>query len=459
MLSILELHNKLINKEITSKEITEKCIRRIERYDTLTNSIILKTFEVGLEKAKEVDLKISQNKEISLIAGIPFGVKDNLETKGITTTAGSLFYESYTPDETAQCVTNLVDNDAVMLGKLNLDEFGVGDITKSFKYLSKNPYNLNYDASGSSGGSSIFVSAGFGAYSIGTDTGGSIREPAGKTGVVGIKPTYNCVSKMNCYGYANSLDTIGTIATNIVDLAISMEYLTEFDKKDINFNYVDYTDAYKKIQVPHSDKIRICILKEVHELEGISDEEAKAYFNFVKNLKASNRFEITEVSFPIIELTTALYRVVTANEGSEQFTSTLKKYHKEEEIAEKSLLFDKRVRQRILMGEYYKTKEPDLIKKAYDTVGELKVEYTNLLKDYDFLLTPLTSFDRGHNLVTLGNLSSCPAVALPVGVKSNKIPWGVQIFGKYKQDVELLKFAYILEQYIGFKDKPSFDFY
>ncbi|MFV0520506.1 MAG: amidase [Lachnospirales bacterium] len=459
MINILDLHNKLINKDITAKEITEQCINKIERYDTLTNSIILKTYDFALNKAKEVDRKIEKKEDISIIAGIPFGVKDNLETKGVTTTAGSLFYEKYKPEETARCVTNLLHNDGVMLGKLNLDEFGVGDITKSFKYLSKNPYNLNYDASGSSGGSSIFVSAGFGAYSIGTDTGGSIREPAGKTGVVGIKPTYNCISKKNCYGYANSLDTIGSIATNVTDLAISMEFLTKYDESDKNLNYVDYTDAYKKIQVSHREKIRIGVLKEVCEFEGKKDEEAKGYFDFVTELKKSDAFEVVEVSFPLIKITTALYRVITAIEGYEQFTGTLKKYHNVEDIPSKSLLFDKRVRQRILMGEYYKTNEPEIIDKAYNTLKELREDYQKLLKDMDFLLTPLTSFKRSQNFVTIGNFTMCPSVALPIGVKSDKVPFGVQIFGKYKEDVELLKFAYILEKFIGFKERPTFDFY
>ncbi|MFV0440681.1 MAG: amidase [Lachnospirales bacterium] len=458
MLSILDLHNMLINKEITSREITESCISKIERYDSLTNAIINRTFDFALNKADEVDRKIQSGKEISLIAGIPFGVKDSIETKGIVTTAGSRFYELYKPDETAFCVDNLLKNDGVMLAKLNLDEFGVGDMTKSFKFLSKNPFNLNYDASGSSGGSAIFVSAGYGAYSIGTDTGGSVREPAGKTGVVGIKPTYNCISKKNCYGYANSLDTIGSIAGSVLDMAISMEYMTVFDKNDENFEFVDYKDAYLKARQKYESKIKVRVLKEINEIERKTDEMV-GYFDLIKELEKSDLFEVETASIPMINKTSALYKVTTAVEGHNQFLYTLNKYHSANKIAEKSLLFDKRVRQRIFMGEYYKNEGQDVIKITEDMIQKLIYEYNQVMSNCDFILTPLTSVKNEQNIVTLGNFTKSPSIALPVGVCDNKVPFGIQIFGKHKKDVDLIRFAYILEQVIKFDKKPTFQCY
>ncbi len=456
MLNIIETNKKIINKEIKCVELLDNCIEKIEKYDTLTNSILLKTYDLAYEKAKEVDKKIMQNKDISIIAGIPFAVKDNLEIQGITTTAGSKFYENYVPKETANCVKELINNDGVLMGKLNLDEFGVGDITHSFKLKSNNPYNLNCDASGSSGGSSIFVSAGFGAYSIGTDTGGSVREPAGKTGVVGIKPTYNCISKKNCYGYAYSLDTIGSIASNVLDMAISMEYMTKFDCDDENFVYVDYNDAYLKAKEPINEKIRVGVIKEINEIAESDNEEMQGYFDFINELKKSDKFIVEEVSLPLINKTAALYKVVTAIEGHTQFTSTLKKYHKDNPC-QKSLLFDKRVRQRILLGEYYKKKAPAVIDKTNTAISQLNIDYTVLLKNYDFLIAPLTSYNKYQNIVTVSNFTKSPSIGLPIGVKSNKVPYGIQMFGKYKKDVELIKYAYNLEQFINFKEKPTFN--
>ncbi len=459
MINIIETNKKLINKEFTAEELLNQCIDKIERYDHLTNSILTKNYEVAMDKAKEVDKKIIDGKDISIIAGIPFGVKDNLETKDLITTAGSKFYENYKPSETAFCVEELVKNDAVLIGKLNLDEFGVGDITKSFKYTSKNPYNLNYDASGSSGGSSIFVASGYGGYSIGTDTGGSIREPAGKTGVVGIKPTYNCISKTNCYGYASSLDTLGSIASNILDMAITMEYMTVFDKNDKNFVFVDYKDAYKKATVPHNEKIHIATIKEINEIYEIDNDEMQGYFDLVEELKKSDKFIVDEVSIPNINKTSAMYKVVTAVEGNTQFINTLKKYHSYDEIAQSSLLFDKRVRQRIMLGEYYKKHNSQIIDNCRKAIDELNISYNDNIKNYDCILAPLTSYHEQQNIVTLANFTKSPCIALPVGLKSNKVPYGIQLFGKHKKDVELIKYAYNLEQFIGFNSKPDFKKY
>ncbi len=459
MINIIETNKKLVNKEIKAVELLESCINKIENYDSLTNSIILKTYDVAMEKAKAVDEKINSGKDISLIAGIPFGVKDSLETENIITTAGSKFYENYKPNETAFCVNELIDNDAVLIAKLNLDAFGVGDITKSFKYISKNPYNINYGASGSSGGSAIFVSAGFGSFAIGTDTGGSVREPAGKTGVVGIKPTFNCISKKNCYGYASSLDTIGSIASNVLDMAVSMEYMTVFDNSDNNFVFVDYKDAHKKATVPLNRKVRVGVIKEINEIEEVDNDNMSGYFNLINELKKSDKFIVEEVSFPLINKTSAMYKVITAVEGHTQFTETLKKYHSEDEIANKSLLFDKRVRQRILLGEYYKKHDRAIIQNTREKINQLSKNYELTINNYDFLLAPLKSHNKNQNIVTLANFTKVPAIALPVGLKSNRIPFGVQIFGKYGKDVELIRFAYNLEQFINFNAKPTFDEY
>lgn len=449
MSRIVELNNKLITKQISAEEIVEEHIKQIEKYNDEFLSVIEHKFNEIRLRAKVVDNMIAKDDNIGLLAAVPYGVKDNIHVSGYKITGGCKKFENRTAYESAACVDALNSEGAIMMGKLNLDEFGVGDITKSFKGHTRNPYNSDFDLSGSSGGSAAFVSLDFGYFALGSDTGGSIREPAGKGGLSGLKPTYNAISKEHCYGYAPSLDTIGPLAYSVCDLAITMEVMGRKDPKDKEHVHVNFSNAYGRMIQPVKEKIKIAVLKQVNDLDPQGDEEYLKYHEFVDGLKKEKGIEVFEVSMPSVNKTTAMYRLVTAFEGHDLFKSLLDTDAKEE-----TLLFDNRVRQRMLMAKYYDDNHPDYRQKVQTDIIQLNNEYSGIMADYDFIITPLTSLDENQNLVTLANFSRCPSVSIPIGVKSNNVPCGVQLFGKYGEDVRLLQLARVLEAVASFDHKP-----
>ncbi len=456
MSNIVKLHKKLVNKQLSATEVAKFYINRIEKYDNYIKTMLCKTPEIALDTAKKVDDKINKGEQISIIAGITFAVKDNIETKDIVTTAGSKMLENYIPKKSSFFYDNLIKNDALMLGKLNLDEFGVGAETISFMQQTLNPFNLNENVNGSSGGSAGFLAGGFGHFTIGTDTGGSIREPAGRAGVYGIKPTYNSIALDQSFGYANSLDTIGVLARNITDVAVAMEYCTANNPNSKNFTFVNYKDAYKKIEEDITGKIKVVIIKEINKLDFSNTDsryEYEEYHKIVEALRKNPNYEVTEISIPEINETNAMYKVVTAFE-MEKYMKALTKNN-----PDNITKLDKRIRQRIIMGEYYKEYSPNIINNINNKIKNLDAKYNDVMKNHDYILSPLSSIVSEQNIVTIANFTKSPAIALPTGISKNtNIPVGIQIFGKYKEDVRLLQLARKLEQIIGYNQiQPIFN--
>ena len=228
-----ELHELLVNKEISSMELTQSVFNRIDEVEDKVQSYITETRNLALKQAAIVDEKISRGESISVLAGIPAGIKDNICTKGITTTCASKMLDNFIPPYDATVMEKLQAEDIVMLGKLNLDEFAMGGSTENSAFhVTRNPWNLEYVPGGSSGGSAAAVAAGSAIWTLGSDTGGSIRQPASYCGVVGLKPTYGRVSRFGLVAFASSLDQIGPITRDVTDCAHVMNAICGHDAKD-----------------------------------------------------------------------------------------------------------------------------------------------------------------------------------------------------------------------------------
>ncbi|MFN5894289.1 MAG: amidase, partial [Dolichospermum sp.] len=233
MASIRELHEQIITKERSAVEITQEALNRIQELEPKLHSFLTVTTEQALKQAQAVDAKIAAGEEIGLLAGIPIGIKDNLCTKGIVTTCASRILENFVPPYESTVTQKLADAGGVMVGKTNLDEFAMGSSTENSAYqVTANPWDLSRVPGGSSGGSAAAVAADECVVSLGSDTGGSIRQPASFCGVVGMKPTYGLVSRYGLVAYASSLDQIGPFGRSVEDAAILLSAIAGYDPQD-----------------------------------------------------------------------------------------------------------------------------------------------------------------------------------------------------------------------------------
>lgn len=313
-LSATELKRKILNKEICSKEVVECYLNRIEEVEDKIDAFITLNKEEALKAAEEVDRKIQNGEEVGMLAGIPIAIKDNISTKGLKTTCGSKMLENYIPPYDATVIENIRKEDGIIIGKTNMDEFAMGSSTEtSYFKTTKNPYNLNKVPGGSSGGSAAAVAACDVPLALGSETGGSIRQPSSFCGVVGIKPTYGLVSRYGVVSYASSLDQVGPFAKNVEDAALLLNVLAGYDKRDSTSIFrekVDYTKGLKedikgmKIGLP-KEYFTECVDEKVKEkvLEAVE---------VLKDLGA----EVEEISLPYTEYALACYYIIANGEAS-----------------------------------------------------------------------------------------------------------------------------------------------
>jgi aspartyl-tRNA(Asn)/glutamyl-tRNA(Gln) amidotransferase subunit A len=295
-LTIHQLHDLLIKKEITSRELTEALYQRIGDVDGKIRAYLLLTAEEAFRQAEKVDGRIAKGEQIGDLAGIPLGIKDILCTKGIETTCASKILKGYIPFYDATVIQRLKENDSVFLGKLNMDEFAMGSSTENSGFqITHNPWDLDRIPGGSSGGSAAAVAADECIGALGTDTGGSIRQPAACCGVVGLKPTYGRVSRYGLVAFASSLDQIGPITKDVEDCAILMNAICGYDPCDstsVNVEVPNYKLSLKK----DIKGIRIGIPKE-YFIEGIDPEVEKSVRDAIDSFKKWGG-EIHTISLP-----------------------------------------------------------------------------------------------------------------------------------------------------------------
>ncbi|HEY9639364.1 MAG TPA: Asp-tRNA(Asn)/Glu-tRNA(Gln) amidotransferase subunit GatA, partial [Coleofasciculaceae cyanobacterium] len=317
MASIRELHQQLITKERSAVEITQAALDRIQAVEPQVQSFIQVTADRALEQAQQVDAKIAAGEAIGLLAGIPIGIKDNMCTKGITTTCGSRILQNFVPPYESTVTEKLASAGAVMVGKTNLDEFAMGGSTENSAFhLTMNPWDLECVPGGSSGGSAAAVAAGECTVSLGSDTGGSIRQPAAFCGIVGMKPTYGLVSRYGLVAFASSLDQIGPFGRSVEDAAILLKEIAGHDPKDstsIKVEIPDYPSLLKP-DLKSPKKFRVGVIKETFG-EGLEPAVEQAVMQAIEQFKALGA-EIQEISCPQFRYGLASYYIIAPSEAS-----------------------------------------------------------------------------------------------------------------------------------------------
>ncbi len=474
MASIRKLHRQLINKECSAVEITQEALDRIAQLEPKLKSFLCVTADRALEQARQVDAKIAAGEEIGLLAGIPIAIKDNMCTEGIRTTCGSKILENFIPPYESTVTQKLAAAGAVMVGKTNMDEFAMGSSTENSAYqVTANPWDLERVPGGSSGGSAAAVAAGEAVVSLGSDTGGSIRQPASFCGVLGLKPTYGLVSRYGLVAYASSLDQIGPFGRCVEDVAILLQAIAGHDPKDatsLNLPVPDYVSALKP-SLRAKSGIKIGVIKETfgEGLDPIVEQTVTKAISVLQELGA----EIQIVSCPRFRYGLPTYYVIAPSEAS----ANLARYdgvkygfrHPDAEnlieMYQKTRAqgFGAEVKRRIMVGTY-------VLSAGYYDAYYLKAQKVRTLikEDFDRAFSqvevlvcptaPSTAFKAGEktadplsmylsDLMTIPvNLAGLPGISVPCGFDDQGLPIGMQLIGKPLGESRLLEVAHAYEK-------------
>ena len=476
MASIRELHTQLIKKERSAVEITTEAIERIQAIEPKLHSFLCVTAERAQEQARNVDAKIAAGDEIGILAGIPIGIKDNMCTKGIPTTCASRILENFVPPYESTVTQKLADAGAVMVGKTNLDEFAMGGSTENSAFkLTGNPWDLSRVPGGSSGGSAAAVAAGECVVSLGSDTGGSIRQPASFCGVVGMKPTYGLVSRYGLVAFASSLDQIGPFARTVEDAAILLKAIAGHDPKDstsLKVEIPDYT-ANLKPDFPKG-KLKIGVIKETFG-EGLDSQVEEAVNKAIEQLKELGA-EIQEISCPRFRYGLPSYYIIAPSEASANLarydgvkygyrTSEYEGLHNMYKKT-RSEGFGPEVKRRIMLGSFVLSSGyyDAYYLKALRVKALIKKAFDEAFAKYDVILGPVaptTAPKIGSSLADpikmyLGdiytisvNLAGLPGISVPCGKDSKGLPIGVQLIGDCFKENNIIRAAYSYEQARG----------
>lgn len=467
--TIHELHEKLSRKEVSAAEIAKSVCERIEKVEGKVNAFLTITQDAAMAQAKLTDEKIARGETFSPLSGIPGALKDNICTLGVKTTCGSKILEKFVPPYNATVVNKLSEQGAVIVGKANMDEFAMGSSTENSAYQkTRNPWNTDTVPGGSSGGSAAAVAAGEVIWALGSDTGGSIRQPAAYCGVVGLKPTYGRVSRYGLVAYASSLDQIGPITRDVTDSALVMNAIAGYDKFDSTSIQTDIPD-FTRALTQDIKGLRIGIPKEYFGA-GLNGEVRKAVEAAVAQLTALGA-QVVEVSMPNTEYALSAYYLIATAEAS----SNLARYdgvgygHRGEGNDIVSMYkrtrtegFGEEVRRRIMLGTYALSSGyyDAYYLKALKVRTLVKQDFDHAFEKVDVLVTPTAptqAFKVGEkvndplamyleDVCTVPiNLAGVPAISLPCGFAGG-LPVGVQIIGKPLDEVTVLRAAYALEQ-------------
>ena len=482
-LTVHELQEKLKNKELTITEITQAYVDRINEKEKDVQAFVTTLTDESLEKAKDIQAKIDNGEITGEFAGIPIGIKDNMCTKGVKTTCSSKMLENFVAPYDATVVEKLNDENMIDLGKLNMDEFAMGGSTEySYFKKTKNPWNLNKVPGGSSGGSAAAVAANLVPWALGSDTGGSIRQPASFCGVVGLKPTYGLVSRYGLVAFASSLDQIGPITKDVKDSAMLLNLIAGHDEKDTTSEDMpkkDYTKSLKN----DVKGLKIGVPKEFFG-EGINEEVKQTLYKAIEKYKELGA-EVEEFSLDIAQYSLATYYIIACAEASSnlgRFDGIRYGYRTPEftnlkEIYKKSRSegFGEEVKRRIILGTYVLSSGyyDAYYKKAQQVRTLVMNEFNKAFEKYDVVLTPTSptvAFDIGSrssnplemylaDICTVSvNIAGLPGISIPVGVDNEGMPIGMQLIGNRFQEETILNAAYTLEQEIKFREnyKPEF---
>ena len=482
-LTVHELRDKLANKELTVTEITKAYVDRIKEKEKDVQAFVTTLTDEAVDKAKIIEEKREKGEEVSPLAGIPIGIKDNICTKGVKTTCSSKMLENFISPYDATVMEKLNNEELISLGKLNMDEFAMGASTEySYFKKTKNPWNLNTVPGGSSGGSAAAVASQMVPWALGSDTGGSIRQPASFCGVVGLKPTYGLVSRYGLVAFASSLDQIGPITKDVEDAAILLNIISGHDEKDstsANIEKKDYTKALKN----DVKGLKIGIPKEYFG-EGINPEVKEKLEEAIQKYKELGAI-VEECSLDIADYALATYYIIACAEASSnlgrfdgiRYGYRAKNFTNVKELFKNSRSegFGAEVKRRIILGTYVLSSGyyDAYYKKAQQVRTLVKQEFDKLFEKYDVLLTPTSpsvAFEIGTksnnplemylaDICTVSvNIAGLPGISIPCGVNSQGMPIGMQLIGKHFAEETILNAAYTYEQATKFREnyKPNF---
>ncbi|WP_448532835.1 Asp-tRNA(Asn)/Glu-tRNA(Gln) amidotransferase subunit GatA [Parathermosynechococcus lividus] len=468
---IQELHRQLVKKERSATEITQAYLERIQALEPTLHSFLTVTGDRALEQAAAVDQQIAAGETIGLLSGIPLAIKDNLCTYGVRTTCASKMLADFVPPYESTVTAKLHQAGAVMLGKTNLDEFAMGSSTENSAFgLTANPWNIECVPGGSSGGSAAAVAAGECAAALGSDTGGSIRQPASFCGVVGLKPTYGLVSRYGLVAYASSLDQIGPLAPTVTDAAILLGAIAGHDPRDATSLKVpvpDYTQALR----PDLKGLRVGVIQETIS-EGLQPEVKTAIEAALQTLKELGA-SLKELSCPRFAYGLPTYYIIAPSEAS----ANLARYDgvnfgfRVEGAADllemytqtRAQGFGAEVKRRIMIGTYALSAGyyDAYYLRAQKVRTLIKEDFANAFEQVDVLIcptSPTTAFKAGEktadplsmylsDLMTIPiNLAGLPGLSLPCGFDATGLPIGLQLIGNVLQEETLFRVAYAYEQ-------------
>jgi aspartyl-tRNA(Asn)/glutamyl-tRNA(Gln) amidotransferase subunit A len=471
MASIRELHQQLTSKQRSAVEIAQAAIDRVQALEPQLKSFLCVTPDVALAQARAVDAQIAAGETIGMLAGIPIALKDNLCTKGIPTTCASRILEGFIPPYESTVTAKLMAAGAVALGKTNLDEFAMGSSTENSGYqVTANPWDITRVPGGSSGGSAAAVAANQAVVSLGSDTGGSIRQPAAFCGIVGLKPTYGLVSRFGLVAYASSLDQIGPFGRTVEDAAILLEAIVGYDDRDSTSLKVA-TPKYSELLKPELPKgLRIGIINETFGAgldPVVADAVKKAVEHFV-GLGAT----VKEISCPRFRYGLPTYYVLAPSEASANLARyDGVKYGVRQETENLLSMYTKtraegfgaEVKRRIMLGTYALSAGyyDAYYLKAQKVRTLIKQDFEQAFAEVDILVTPTTpstAFKAGEktadplsmylsDLMTIPvNLAGLPGISIPCGFDTNGMPIGIQLIANVLREDLLLQASYAYEQ-------------
>lgn len=466
-----EIRDKLGKKEISVPEVTKSYIDRIKKVEAKINSYVTVCEDLAMERAQEVQKQFDAGEDMPALAGVPMGLKDLICTKGIKTTCSSKMLYNFVPPYDATVTEKLNQERTVLLGKMNMDEFAMGSSTENSHFKqTRNPWDLERVPGGSSGGSAAAVAADEAVFSLGSDTGGSIRLPAAFCGVVGMKPTYGAVSRFGIVAFASSLDQIGPLTKDVTDCALVMNAIAGHDPHDTTSANIDYPD-YTKALINSVKGLKIGLPKEYFG-EGINPEVRKAVEQSVELLKQLGA-EYEEFSLPITEYALPAYYLISSAEASSNLAryDGVKYGYRAEKYSDlidlyrqsRSEGFGPEVKRRIMIGTYALSAGyyDAYYKKALQVRTLIKRGFDEAFKKYDVIITPVsptTAFKIGEkaddplemylsDICTVSvNIAGLPGMVVPCGYDSKNLPVGLQLIGKPFDESTLIRTAYTFEQ-------------
>ena len=471
-LTASEVRNKILNKELSAYDVTKAVFERIEKTDELIGSFVSLRKEKALEEAKIIDEKIAKGEKVGALAGVPVSIKDNMVSLNDPSASCSKILDGYIGIYDATVVTKLKEADAIIIGKTNMDEFAMGGSTKTSYYkLTKNPWDTSKVPGGSSGGAASSIASQQCFISLGSDTGGSIRQPASFCGVVGLKPTYGRVSRYGLMAFASSLDQIGPLAKNVEDIALAMNVIAGYD---------DYDGTVKNIPVPDYTEflgkdikgVKIGVPKE-YFVDGMNENVKAIMMSALKKLKEAGA-ELVDVSLPHTKYALPTYYILAPAEASSNlarfdgirygYRSKNAKDFNDLYVKSRSEGFGSEVKRRIMIGTYVLSAGfyDAYFKKAQKARALIKADFDKAFETVDMIFTPVAptpafSLDAVktplelylEDIFTLSaNLAGVPGLSIPAGITEG-LPVGIQLLGKHFDEGNLIAVGSAFEKIRG----------